>query len=87
MRAWGFAWGRSRGLTTDIELQNAYNTVKRTVERWAARPDVVSRPGTLAAEIMTALRADLGPYVVPPPRERGTPAGGVPAPNERRVSA
>lgn len=67
LRAWGLAWGRQRGFTDQEDLQNAYNTVRRTVERWAHRPDAPR--GLLGASIMAALRADLGPTVIPPARE------------------
>lgn len=63
LRTWAFAWGRRRGLE-EADLQNEYNTVKRTVERWAHRRDR-PRPGTKGAEIMAALRADLGAWVIP----------------------
>lgn len=76
LRAWGIAWAARRGAQTPAQLQSGYNTVKRTVERWAGRDDL-PRPGTLGAQIMAALRADLGPWVIPagddltkPPAER-----------------
>lgn len=82
LREWAFERSRRAGVTNEVDLQRDYATVRRTVERWAARTDT-PRAGTLGALIMADLRRELSPVVIFPAAQAAL-AGGQPE-HKRRV--